>query len=80
MPLSRGRGKAVVSKNIGEMMKSYKATGKIGSTKPKSVGHAQKIAAAAAYSKAGISSKSSKSRPKKTQADVTSKIMGSLSR
>jgi hypothetical protein len=49
MPLKGGKGK--VSENVREMMRSYKKTGYIGNTKPKSKKHAAKIAAAAAYRK-----------------------------
>ncbi len=51
MPLKGG--KSQVSQNIAEMMRSYKKTGKIGNTTPKNKAHAAKIAAAAAYKKAG---------------------------
>lgn len=40
------------SENIGEMLHSFKATGKIGNTKPESMDKARQIAAAIAYSKA----------------------------
>lgn len=79
MPLKAGKGKSVIKKNIGEMLSSYKSSGKIGKTKPKSMAHAQKIAAAAAYHKAGSATKS-KPRAKKSQSDVTSRIMGALAR
>jgi hypothetical protein len=51
MPLKKGRGQSTISSNIAEMMRSWKRTGKIGNTTPKSSKHAQRIAAAAAYSK-----------------------------
>lgn len=53
MPLKRGSSPKTVSANIGEMVRSYKKKGKIGSSKPKSVGAAAKQAAAIAYEKAG---------------------------
>jgi hypothetical protein len=52
MPLSSGKSKKTISGNIEEMMRSWKAKGSIGNTKPKSVKKAQQIASAAAYSKA----------------------------
>lgn len=52
MPLKSGKGHDTISKNIEEMMKSYKATGKIGHITPKSAAHARRIATAAAYRKA----------------------------
>lgn len=51
MPLSKGKSEEVRSKNIEEMLHSYKQTGKIGNIKPKNMAHARKIAAAAAYRK-----------------------------
>lgn len=58
MPLKKGRSKKVISSNIAEMVRSFKSTGKIGTSKPKSVGKAAKQAAAIAYSKAGKTRKS----------------------
>ncbi len=55
MPLKSGSSKDAVQDNIAEMIRSYKETGKIGTTRPKSLAHAKEIAAAAAYSKAGKS-------------------------
>lgn len=52
MPLESGKGQKHVSNNIGEMMKSYQQTGKIGNTHPQNRDHAMRIAAAAAYSEA----------------------------
>ncbi len=51
MPLSKGATTTVISRNIGEMLRSYKKTGKIGNTTPKSMADAKKIASAAAYNK-----------------------------
>jgi len=51
MPLKKGKGQGTISKNIQEMLRSYKETGKIGNTTPKNKKHAAKIAAAAAYRK-----------------------------
>lgn len=52
MPLKSGKSSKTISKNIQEMMHSFKQTGKIGNTKPKSTAKALKIASAAAYTKA----------------------------
>lgn len=57
MPLKSGKSKKVIGENIAEMTRKYKATGKIGTSKPKSMRAAQKQAAAIAYSKAGRSRK-----------------------
>ncbi len=53
MPLKRGKSQKVISSNIGEMIKKYKETGSIGTSKPKSKGDAIKQAAAIAYAQAG---------------------------
>ncbi len=53
MPLHKGSSWKTVGSNIKEMMDSYKQTGMIGNTKPKSKEHALKIAQAAAMRKAG---------------------------
>jgi len=53
MPLAEGKSPSTISQNIDEMVKAYKRTGYIGNTKPKNDSHAQQIAAAAAYRKAG---------------------------
>ena len=52
MPFKSGRSQATISKNIAECIRSYKKTGKIGNTRPKSLSHAVKICQAAAYSSA----------------------------
>lgn len=57
MPLKPGKSQATVSSNIEEMMRSWEKTGKIGNTRPKNKKHALQIAQAAAYQKAGISTK-----------------------
>lgn len=55
MPLKKGSSNKTVSSNIGEMVRSYKEKGSIGSSKPKSVKKAVEQAAAIAYQKAGRS-------------------------
>jgi hypothetical protein len=59
MPLKRGKTNKVVGDNVSEMMDSYKKTGKLGTSKPKSGKAAQKQAVAIALSKAGKSRKMS---------------------
>jgi len=53
MPLKRGKTQKIISGNIGEMISSYKKTGKIGTSTPENKGAAIKQAAAIAYSTAG---------------------------
>lgn len=55
MPLEPGSSQGTISRNIGELRRTYKRKGKIGTTRPKSAKHAAKIAAAIAYDKAGKS-------------------------
>jgi len=50
MPLKKGSSQKTISSNIGEMVRGYKESGSIGTSKPKS-----KQAAAIAYEKAGKS-------------------------
>ena len=57
MPLQKGSSQSTIGRNIGEMVSSYKKTGKIGNTKPGSKKKAAQIAAAIAYEKAGKSRK-----------------------
>ena len=45
----------MISANIAEMIRSWRRTGKIGNTHPKSAEEARKIAARIAYEKAGRS-------------------------
>ena len=53
MPLKSGKSKKTISSNIGTLVRDFKDTGKIGTSKPKSVAKATKQAAAIAYDKAG---------------------------
>ena len=53
MPLKSGKSKKTISSNIGTLVRDFKDTGKIGTSKPKSVAKASKQAAAIAYDKAG---------------------------
>jgi hypothetical protein len=55
MPLMKGKSAKTISKNIGEMVRSFKESGKIGTSKPSSVRKAVKQASAIALSKAGKS-------------------------
>jgi len=53
MPLRKGSSQAAISANIDTLISEYKNTGKIGSIKPRNLAHAQRIASAIAYRKAG---------------------------
>ncbi len=55
MPLKKGRSQKTISSNIGEMVRGYKESGKIGASKPASKRAAVRQAAAIAYRKAGKS-------------------------
>jgi len=57
MPLKRGATQATVSGNIAEMIKSWKKTGKIGTSRPKNLREAMRQASAIAYSTARASKK-----------------------
>lgn len=60
MPLKLGSSNATVSENIAAELATYKHTGKIGTSRPKSKKKAQKQAVAIALSKAGKSKKGKK--------------------
>lgn len=73
MPLKKGSSQKTISKNIGTLVHDFKATGKIGTSKPKSKAAAVKQAAAIAYSKAGktkMAAGGSVSTPKGVQGPV----------
>lgn len=53
MPLKTGKSSKVVGENISEMVGSFKKTGKIGTSKPRSTKKAQTQAVAIALKKAG---------------------------
>jgi len=53
MPLKKGSSQKTISKNIGTLVRDFKESGKIGTSKPKSKTAAVKQAAAIAYDKAG---------------------------
>lgn len=53
MPLKEGSSKKIISKNVRELIHTYKTKGKIGNASPESLAKARKIALAAAFSKAG---------------------------
>lgn len=57
MPLKSGKSSKVVSSNVSEMVRKYKKTGSIGTSKPASKEKAVKQAVAIALSKAGKSRK-----------------------
>lgn len=60
MPLKKGSSQKTIGGNISEMVRKFKKTGSIGSSKPASKGKAVKQAVAIALSKAGKSRKMSK--------------------
>ena len=60
MPLKKGSSQKTISRNIGELVGTYKEKGRIGTSKPKSKAAAVKQAAAIAYAKAGKTRKMSK--------------------
>lgn len=60
MPLKKGSSQKTISSNVGEMVRKFKKTGKIGTSKPTSKKKAVKQAVAIALSTAGKSRKMSK--------------------
>jgi len=62
MPLKKGKSRKAIKANISELVKKFKKTGKIGTSKPKSKKKAIKQAIAIALKKAG---KSRRRRKKK---------------
>lgn len=65
MPIKKGKGKKVISTNIKEIMDSYKKTGKIGASRPKSKAAALEQAKAIAL---GSARKAGAKIPKKNEA------------
>jgi hypothetical protein len=61
MPLKKGTSSKVISKNIKKEMETYKKTGKIGTSRPKSSKAARKQAVAIALQTAGKSKKTNES-------------------
>lgn len=57
MPLKKGKSNKTVSKNVKELVDTYKKKGKIGTSHPKSKKAAIKQAVAISYAKAGRSKK-----------------------
>jgi hypothetical protein len=58
MPLKKDKSKKIMKENIKEIVKSYKKTGKIGTSRPRSKDKAVKQAVAIAYSQQRRSKKS----------------------
>lgn len=61
MPLKKGTSSKTVSSNIKKEIKQYKKTGKIGTSKPKTLEAARKQAVAIALQAAGKSKKTNES-------------------
>lgn len=72
MPLKSGSSNITKSKNIKELMKTYKETGKIGTSTPESKEKAHKQAIAIAMSEAG------KSKKKKPMTEAMEQFIDSL--
>lgn len=51
MPLRSGRSKEAFRWNVGELLRAFKKTGRIGRVRPKSFEHARRIALAVAFQK-----------------------------
>ena len=73
MPLKRGSSQKTISGNISEMVRKYKKSGSIGTSKPASKGKAVKQAVAIALSKAGKSRKMKKGGVPKPVKEVMRK-------
>lgn len=52
MPLKSGSSKKVISSNIGELIRTFKAKGQIGTSKPENAQAAKKQAIAIAFARA----------------------------
>jgi len=52
VPIKSGKSQKTISSNIGEIIKSWKESGKIGTSSPKSLKEARAQAAAISYAKA----------------------------
>lgn len=78
MPLKKGSSQKTISSNVGEMVRKYKKTGSIGTSKPSSKKKAVKQAVAIALSTAGKSKKMAKGGTvryvKRKDADNLTKI------
>jgi hypothetical protein len=57
MPLKKGSSQKTIGSNIGTLVRDFKESGKIGTSKPESKTAAMKQAAAIAYDKAGKAKK-----------------------
>lgn len=66
MPLKKGKSRKSISKNVSELVKKFKKTGKIGTSNPKSKMKAIKQAVAIALKKAGKYRKKKKDTKKKS--------------
>lgn len=60
MPLKKGSSQKTIRSNIGELVSSFKKTGEIGTSTPKSKSAAVKQATAIAYENAGKAKKMAK--------------------
>lgn len=60
MPLMKGSSKKTIGANIAEMVRKFKSSGKIGTSRPEGKGMAVKQAVAIAFRKAGKSKRGSK--------------------
>jgi len=63
MPLKKGSSRKTIGRNVGEMVRSWEYSGKIGASRPRSKKKAVKQAVAISLKKAG---KSKYQRPKKS--------------